>query len=307
MSMNIIFLGTAGSIPTIDRSLSAIILKRQNEQIMFDCGEGTQRQMLKAKTGFHKKMKILISHLHGDHVLGLPGLLQTMALMDRQKKIEIYGPVGIKKFMDCSKEILKFGLTFSVEIVEVVNSGIVCEEKEYFIEAIKSSHSETSLSYGFIEKPRPGKFFPEKATALKIPESKFWSSLQHGKDIELTDGRIIKALEVTGPLRKGRKIIYSGDTRPFITFEKFAYKADLIIYESTFDDSLIEKAKVDGHSTPSQAAKEAKKAKAKKLLLTHISARYPDSNILVKQAQKIFKNTIVAKDFMEIELPLSEN
>jgi len=307
MSMKIIFLGTAGSIPTLSRGLSAIVLKRKNEQIMFDCGEGTQRQILKTKTGFHKKMKILISHLHGDHVLGLPGLLQTMALMNRQKKIEIYGPVGIKQFIECSKEILKFGLTFPVDLVEIVNSGIVCDEKEYYIEAIKSSHSETSLSYGFVEKPRPGKFFPEKARKMEVPESKFWSKLQKGKDIELPDGRIVQSANVTGPLRKGRKIIYSGDTRPFKNFEKFACDADLIIHESTFDDSLIEKALIDGHSTPSQAAEEAKKSKAKKLILTHISARYPDSNILYKQAQKIFKNTIIAEDFMEIELPLIEN
>lgn len=307
MSMKIIFLGTAGSIPTLSRGLSAIILKRKNEQIMFDCGEGTQRQILKTKTGFHKKMKILISHLHGDHVLGLPGLLQTMALMNRQKKIEIYGPSGIKQFMECSKEILKFGLTFPVDLIEIFDSGIVCDEKEYYIEAIKSSHSETSLSYGFVEKPRPGKFFPEKARKMEVPEGKFWSRLQKGKNIELSDGRIIKSVDVTGPLRKGRKLIYSGDTRPFKNFKKFACDADLIIHESTFDDTLIEKALIDGHSTPSQAAEEAKKANAKKLILTHISARYPDSNILCKQAQKIFENTIIAEDFMELELPLIEN
>ncbi len=307
MSMKIIFLGTAGSIPTLSRGLSAIVLKRKNEQIMFDCGEGTQRQILKTKTGFHKKMKILISHLHGDHVLGLPGLLQTMALMNRQKKIEIYGPSGIKQFMECSKEILKFGLTFPVDLIEIFDSGIVCDEKEYYIEAIKSSHSETSLSYGFVEKPRPGKFFPEKARKMEVPEGKFWSRLQKGKNIELSDGRIIKSVDVTGPLRKGRKLIYSGDTRPFKNFKKFACDADLIIHESTFDDTLIEKALIDGHSTPSQAAEEAKKANAKKLILTHISARYPDSNILCKQAQKIFENTIIAEDFMELELPLIEN
>jgi ribonuclease Z len=307
MSINVIFLGTAGSVPTLNRSLPAIIIKLQNEQIMFDCGEGTQRQILKVKTGFHKKMKILISHLHGDHVLGLPGLLQTMALMERQKKIEIYGPKGIKHFLECTKEILKFGLTFPVEIIEIYDSGIICEEKNYTIKAIRSSHTETSLVFGYIEKPRPGKFYPEKARALGVPESDLWSKLQEGKKIKLSDGRIIKSVDVTGPLRKGRKIVYTGDTRPIKNLEVFASKADLLIHESTFDDSLIDKALVDGHSTPYQAANEAKKAKVKKLILTHISARYPNPEILLRQAQKIFQNTIIAKDFMELELPLIEN
>jgi ribonuclease Z len=307
MSINVFFLGTAGSVPTLNRSLPAIIIKRQNEQIMFDCGEGTQRQILKSQTGFHKKMKILISHLHGDHVLGLPGLLQTMALMDRQKKIEVYGPKGIKHFLECTKEILKYGLTFPVEIIEIYDSGIICEEKNYIIKAIRSSHTEISFSFGYIEKPRPGKFYPEKARALGVPESDLWSKLQEGKKIKLSDGRIVKSSDVTGPLRKGRKIVYTGDTRPIKNFEVFASKADLLIHESTFDDSLIDKALVDGHSTPCQAANEAKKAKVKKLILTHISARYPNSEILLKQAQKIFQNTVIAKDFMEIELPLIEN
>jgi ribonuclease Z len=307
MSINVIFLGTAGSVPTLNRSLPAIIIKLQNEQIMFDCGEGTQRQILKVKTGFHKKMKILISHLHGDHVLGLPGLLQTMALMERQKKIEIYGPKGIKHFLECTKEILKFGLTFPVEIIEIYDSGIICEEKNYTIKAIRSSHTETSLVFGYIEKPRPGKFYPEKARALGVPESDLWSKLQEGKKIKLSDGRVIKSVDVTGPLRKGRKIVYTGDTRPIKNLEVFASKADLLIHESTFDDSLIDKALVDGHSTPYQAANEAKKAKVKKLILTHISARYPNPEILLRQAQKIFQNTIIAKDFMELELPLIEN
>ncbi len=205
MSINVTFLGTAGSVPTPNRSLSAIIIKRQGEQIMFDCGEGTQRQILKAQTGFHKKMKIFITHLHGDHVLGLPGLLQTMALMERKKKIEIYGPKGIKHFLECSKEILKFGLTFPVEIIEIYNSGIICEEKKYIIKGIKSSHTETSLSFGFFEKTRSGKFYPEKAKALGVPESDLWSKLQEGKNIKLSDGRVVKSKDVTGPSRKGKK------------------------------------------------------------------------------------------------------
>jgi ribonuclease Z len=307
MSMHVTFLGTAGSVPTPTRSLPAVLIKRQNEQLMFDCGEGVQRQMIKAKVGFHKKTKIFISHMHGDHVLGLPGLLQTMALMDRQKKLEIYGPEGIKQFLECVRETLQFGLTFPVEIHEIYDDGVVCEEKEYIIEAMKSNHMVPSLAYALVEKPRPGKFYPETAKALGVPEGELWSKLQHGDTIKLPNGQVISPDKVMGTPRRGRKIVYTGDTRPFKGFAKFAVDADLVVHEATFDDALSEKAALDGHSTPTQAAKEAKKAKAKKLVLTHISARYSDSRLLLEQAQKVFKNTVVAEDFMELELPLPDS
>jgi ribonuclease Z len=273
---------------------------------MFDCGEGVQRQMIKAKVGFHKKMKIFISHMHGDHVLGLPGLLQTMALMDRQKKVEIYGPEGIKRFLEGTREVLQFALTFPVEIHEIYDEGVVCREEEYAVEAAWSNHVIPSLAYAFVEKPRAGKFYPDKARALGVPEGELWSKLQHGDRVRLPDGRVVKPEEVLGPQRFGRKIVYTGDTRPFKGFPKFAADADLVIHDATFDDALAEKASEDGHSTPSQAAEEAKKAKVKKLVLTHISARYADTGLLLEQAQKVFKNTVVAEDFMELELPLLE-
>lgn len=307
MSIRVTFLGTAGSVPTHTRSLPAVLVKRQNEHLMFDCGEGVQRQMVKAKVGFHKETKILISHMHGDHVLGLPGLLQTMALMDRHKTLEIYGPKGIKKFLECTRETLKFGLTFPVEIHEIYDRGAVCDEKNYVIRAAKSNHVIPSLAYAFEEKPRPGKFYPEKARALDVPEGELWSKLQHGETVMLPNGQVISPAHVIGPPRKGRKIVYTGDTRPFKGFAKFAADADLIVHEATFDDTLGEKAELDGHSTPSQAGQQARKAKAKKLVLTHISARYPDTSLLLEQAQKVFRNTVVAEDFMMLELPLAKS
>ena len=277
VSLRVIFLGTAGSVPTVVRSLPAVLVKRKNEQLMFDCGEGVQRQIVKVKVGFHRKMKIFVSHMHGDHVLGLPGLLQTMALMDRQKKLEVYG------------------------------AGVVCEEKEYRVEAVRSNHVVLGLAYAFVEKPRPGKFYPEKARALGVPEGELWSKLQHGDKVKLPNGRIVSPEEVLGLPRQGRKIVYTGDTRPFRGFAKFAAGADLVVHDSTFDDSLVEKAELDGHSTPSQAAQQAKRAKAKKLVLTHISARYADAGLLLEQAQKVFKNVVVAEDFLMLELPLLDS
>jgi len=304
MSMWVTFLGTAASVPTSERSLPAVLIQRGNEQLMLDCGEGVQRQMIKAKAGFHKKMKVFISHMHGDHVLGLPGLLQTMALMDRQRKVEIYGPKGIRQFLEGTREVLQFALTFPVEIHEIHAAGTVCREAEYAVEAAWANHVVPSLAYSFVEKPRPGKFYPDKARALGVPEGELWSKLQHGEQIKLPNGTVVKSEAVLGRLRRGRKIVYSGDTMPFEGFTRFAAGADLVIHEATLDDALAEKAAEDGHSTPSQAAEAAAKAKAKTLVLTHISARYADATVLLEQAQKIFKNTVVAEDFMRLELPL---
>ncbi|MGA9388742.1 MAG: ribonuclease Z [Candidatus Bathyarchaeia archaeon] len=306
MSMRVIFLGTGGSVPTTSRSLPAILIQRKGEQIMFDCGEGVQRQMIRAGGGFHRKMKIFVTHMHGDHILGLPGLLQTMALLDRERKLDIYGPPGIRQFLVCIKETVQFALTFQVEIHEISEAGTVCEEGEYAIEAAWANHVVPSLAYAFVEKPRPGRFYPQKAKALKIPEGPLWSKLQQGCEVKLRSGRIVKPNEVVGPARKGRKIVYTGDTRPFRNFVKLAAGADLLIHDTTLDDDLVEKAKEDGHSTPSQAAKDAKEAKARQLILTHISARYDDASILLRQAKRIFRKTQVAEDFLKIEIPFTQ-
>jgi ribonuclease Z len=307
MSLRVVFLGTAGSVPTPKRSLPAILIQRKGEQIMFDCGEGVQRQIIKAKAGFHRKMKVFITHMHGDHVLGLPGLLQTMALLDRERKLDVYGPPGIKRFLEDIRETVQFVLTFPMEIHEIHEAGVVREEQEYVIQAVWANHVIPSLAYALVEKPRPGKFHPEKAKALGIPEGSLWSKLQHGHDVKLPDGRVVKPEDVTGPLRLGRKIVYTGDTRPFKGFVKLATGADLLIHDATLDEKLAERAEEDGHSTPEQAARNAKKAKVKQLILTHLSARYDDASILLEQAQKIFKNTQVAEDFMKIEIPLLDS
>jgi len=306
MSVRIIFLGTAGSVPTLKRNLPAVLVCRKNDQLLFDCGEGAQRQMLMAKTGFHRNMKIFLSHMHGDHILGLPGLMQTMALMDRRNKLQVYGPNGIRHFLQSVKEALQFGLTYPVEIHEIYSAGTICEEAEYTIEAAESNHVMSSFAYAFIEKQRPGKFYPEKAKAMGVPEGELWSKLQRGEKVKLANGKTVKPEDIMGSIRNGRKIVYTGDTRPFKDFARFASGANLIIHDATLDDTLVEKADQDGHSTPSQAAEQAAKAKAKRLILTHISARYPDAKLLLDQAQKGFKNVAIAEDFLEIELPIED-
>jgi len=275
MSLRVIFLGTAGSIPTPKRSLPAIVIQRKDKLLIFDCGEGIQRQMIRAGVGFHRKTKVFITHLHGDHVLGLPGLLQTMSLLDRERKLEIYGPPGIEAFVNAIQQTVQFNLTFPLEILEVKDANIVCEEKEYEVHAVWADHVVPSLAYALTEKPRPGKFNLEKAKALGIAEGPLWSKLQHGSAVKLPNGRVVKSEEVVGPPRPGRKVVYSGDTRPTENVAELAQNADVLIHDGTLDDELTDKA-------------------------------YED-NVLVEQARNFFPKTDIAEDFMKIDLPLKDS
>lgn len=301
-----IFLGTSGSIPTPQRSLPAILIKYSGEQLMFDCGEGTQRQIIKAKTGFHRKMKIFVSHMHGDHLFGLPGLLQTMSLLKRTRKIEIFGPHGIVDYLDSINETVPFSKVYPIQVNEILHEGVVCETPKYLVQANWGEHVIPNLLYTFLEKNRWGKFYPEKAKSLGVPKGPFWSRLQEGKTVTLADGRLISPNEVVGPVRPGRKIVYSGDSKVFERLVQIAEGADLLIHESTFADDLIDKAKEDGHSTPSQVGAIARIAKVKRLVLIHISARYTNSNVLLNQAKPFFDNTLVAQDLLELNLSLSK-
>lgn len=302
MDLQVIFLGTAGSIPTIQRALPAVAVKRKNELFLFDCGEGVQRQMIRAKVGFHKNTKVFITHMHGDHVLGLPGLLQTMALLDRREKLEIYGPIGTKAFIEAIEETVQFARTFPITVKEIVREGTVYEAEEYTVQAAKANHVIDAWAYALLEKPRPGRFNQEKARKLGVPEGPLWSKLQHGESVNLPNDKKVRPEDVLGKPRPGRKIVYTGDTRPIRALAKLAKNADLLIHEATLGDELKERADEDGHSTPSEAAEIAKKAKVKRLILTHLSARYKKPDTLLEQARRIYKNVTVAEDFMRIEL-----
>jgi len=297
----IVFLGTGGGVPTPERSLSSFILNYEGQILMFDCGEGTQHQMVKAKIGFGKETKIFITHLHGDHVLGLPGLIQTMSLLGRTKKLEIFGPKGLKEFLEASRTYIQFNLRFPVEIKEA-KEGVIYKNKKFKVLARWAEHSIPNLAYAFVENKKPGKFHPEKALELGVPKGPLWHKLQHGKKVKLKNGRIIEPSQVVEPPKPGIKIVYSGDTKPCKNVLKLAKNADLLIHECTFDDSLAEKAEVEWHSTPTGVAELAKKASVKNLILTHVSARYKNTKIFLEQAKKIFPNVRVAEDLMRIEL-----
>ncbi len=290
-------------MPTKGRNLPSVVARRENEVLMFDCGEGTQKQMVLSRIGFNKKMKILITHMHGDHVLGLPGMLQSMSLLGRSKELDIYGPEGIRDFIESVNRTVQFQLVFPVRIHEV-GPGAVLNEPYYEIKAVRGSHVIPCLSYGLVEKPRPGRFNPRKAQTLGVPKGPLWKKLQLGQHVKI-GSRIVKSSDVVGSSRPGVKLVYATDTRPCSAVERLAANADLLIHDGSFDDSMRDKAKEYGHSTASEAAKLARQAKVKQLALMHISAMYNNPSVLLRQARKIHRKTVIASDLMVIEVKAS--
>ena len=298
--MKLVFLGTSGAMPTTDRGLTCICLVKDNEILMFDAGEGAQISYLKSGLPWNKKMKIFVTHLHGDHCIGILGLLQTMNLQNRTESVEIFGPDGIDEFIAANIKILNFGLSFPV-LISRVNEGLIVDEKDYSVFANDASHGIPAFSFRFDEKDRPGEFFPENAKALEIPEGKLWRELQMGNSIEI-DGKEIFSSQVTGKRRPGRKIGVSGDTRPTDELVEFFKNCDYLSFDSTFADELKDKAVEANHSTAKEAAELAEKANVSTLILTHFSARYNDESVLLEEAKKIHDNTIAAKDLLEVNI-----
>ena len=298
--MKLVFLGTSGAMPTVDRALTCICLVKDNEILMFDAGEGAQISYLKSGLPWNKKMKIFVTHLHGDHCIGILGLLQTMNLQNRTEPIEIFGPDGIDEFLAANIKILNFGLSFPV-LISRISTGLIVDEKDYSVFANDANHGIPAFSFRFDEKERPGEFFPEKAKALEIPEGKLWHELQMGNSIEL-NGNQIQSLQVTGDKRPGRKIGVSGDTRPTDDLVEFFKNCDYLSFDSTFADELRDKAMEANHSTSKEAAELAEKANVSTLILTHFSARYHDESVLLEEAQQIHENTIAAKDLLEVDI-----
>ncbi|KYK25337.1 ribonuclease Z [Thermoplasmatales archaeon SG8-52-4] len=303
--MDIIFLGTSGSWPTMKRNVTSIAIKRGGEVILFDCGEGTQRQFQKSKLSYMQISKIFITHFHGDHFLGLPGLIQTMQLNDREIPLHIYGPKGMVKLVNQILSLGYFKPNFQIFSYDL-NERDTVEFEDYYIHILKVKHGIPAFAYCLEEKMRPGKFDKSKALGLGIPEGPLFSKLQRGENIVLDNGKKILSKSVLGPPRKGRKIVISGDTVPIKDMINFSKDADVLIHEATFDSSLEDISTEYGHTTASQAANIAKKAKVECLYLTHISPRYLNSDTLEKEAKKIFKNSFVSKDFQELEVKLKK-
>ena len=245
--MKIVYLGTSAAAPTVERSLTCICLVRENEVLMFDAGEGAQVAYLKAGLPWNKKMKIFVTHLHGDHCLGILGLLQTMSLQKRTEAVEIYGPSGIEEFITANIKVLNFGLPFPV-FITIVDEGNVVKEKNYQINCCEAQHGIPAFSYCFEENERAGVFYPEKAKELGIPEGKLWQELQNGNSIEI-NGKNIDSSQVTGEKRPGKKIGISGDTRPTQKLKEFFENSDYSSFDCTFSYELKDRAIETNHST----------------------------------------------------------
>ena len=298
--MEIIFLGTSSGTPTKSRNVSSLVIRRKSEFFLFDAGEATQRQLIKAGIGLRKNFRIFISHMHGDHVIGLLSILQSYSLLRRREPLEIYGPRGVSEFIIKNIHMLRFIPSYPIKI-QLISDGVILETEEYRIKALHVDHSIETYAFSLEEKPRPGKFNPDKARELGIP-IKYWKCLQMGKKVVIGNIEISPQLVVSPP-RKGRKIVISSDTRPVESLIDFAKDADVLIHDSTYGEMHSDKACENFHSTAKQAAEIASKANVRLLILTHFSARYDDVKELVKEAKEIFPHVMAAEDLMRVSIP----
>jgi ribonuclease Z len=302
--IDVIFLGTGGSLPTRERGLPSVALRRDGELIIIDCGEGTQRQMMYTGLGFNRPTTILISHLHGDHILGLPGLLQTMSSLARDKPLDVYGPKGVASFLDLIYKPLGYPANYQIRVKEL-GPGDEVDRGAYTIKTALAKHDILCLAYAIREKERPGRFHPERAKRLGVPEGPLWGELQHGKPVKL-EKKLIYPEDVVEPSRPGLKIVYAIDTRPADTVKQLAKGADLLIHDGGFAEERRPKAQEYYHSTAREAAQVAKTAGAKRLALVHISAVTRDDSVLLREGRKIFRQIIVPKDFQVLSLKHSK-
>jgi ribonuclease Z len=303
VELDLVFLGTSGSAPTARRAPSALLVRRGGERLLFDCGEGTQRQLLQSSVGLVDLREVFLTHFHLDHWLGLPGMLKTFALRDRDVPLTVYGPPGLKDlFRELRRVVGK--LTYPFELVEV-RGGDVLDRGDYKLLVVPVAHGATAVGYAIVEEPRPGRFDVDAADALGIPVGPERGALQRGESVTLPDGRVLTPDAVLGPARPGRTVVYSGDTAPSEVLRALAEHADVLVHEATFTEEEGVRAAETMHSTALQAAELARAAEVRLLALTHVSPRYFGPE-LVREAREIFANTVVPRDFDVVEVPFAE-
>ncbi|HSC72714.1 MAG TPA: ribonuclease Z [Gaiellaceae bacterium] len=298
MDLDVVFLGTAGSMPTAQRAPAALLVRRGGDKLLFDCAEGTQRQLLRSSVGLLELEEVFVTHFHADHVLGLPGMLKTFALRGRELPLTVYGPRGLVDLLGSLKRVLG-KLTYNVELVEL-ESGDVLERDGYRLATFGVAHGVSALGWSLIEATRPGRFDVEAADRLGVPSGPARGALQRGETV----GRV-KPEDVLGPPRPGRKLVITGDTGPSDEIVEAAWGADVLITEATFADEERGRAAETRHQTAAQAAELAERANVALLALTHISSRYFGPEI-AEEARAIFPETVVPRDFDVVEVPFAE-
>ena len=305
MSLALTFLGTGAAVPSLERNVASLALAREGETLLFDCGEGTQRQMMRYGVSFSLR-EIFFTHFHSDHLLGLTGLVRTLGLQDRQDPLRLYGPRGARRVLEHTLSVGIERNKFPVEVEELA-PGDSLKRAEYDILAIETDHRAPSLGYALVEHTRLGRFMPERVRELGVPEGPLWGRLHRGETVELPDGRRVGPTDLVGPPRPGRKVAVSGDTRPSRAIVAAAAGADLLVHEATFSAEESDKAVQTGHSTALEAAEIAREAGVRRLVLTHISARYTrEAPELLVEARAVFPNTAVARDGLVVEVPFPD-
>ena len=303
--LSVTFLGTGAACPTIERNVSGLALQREGETMLFDCGEGTQRQMMRYGVGF-SFTEVFFSHFHADHMLGIIGLVRTMGLQDRTAPVTLYGPRGAERILTAALSLGVERNKFPVAVVEV-RPGDCLSRDEYDIVVFETDHRADTVGYALAEHTRLGRFHPERARELGVPEGPLWGDLHRGKTVRLDDGRTVSPEDLVGAPRRGRTVVYSGDTRPHLALMAAARGADLLIHEATFGGDEAERAVETGHSTASEAARVALEAGVRSLILTHISPRYTrDAPELLAEARAVFPDTFIARDGMVVDVPFVE-
>ena len=299
--IRVTFLGTAAARPTVRRNVSAIALQREGDSFLLDCGEGTQRQMMRYGTGFAVR-DVFVTHVHADHFLGITGLLRTMALQGRTDPLRIFGPRSSRATLERAVSLGVDRVSFPLEIDEL-GAGSRVEYGDYDVVAFGVDHRTPALGYAFVEHERLGRFDVERARALGVPEGALFGKLHMGEAVEV-DGRRIEPADVVGPSRPGRVVVYTGDTRPCRATIEIAKGASLLIHEATFGDEEADRAGQTHHSTARGAAALASEAGVRRLYLTHVSARYSDdASALESEAREAFPGAVIARDGLSIEIP----
>ena len=303
MDLDLVFLGTSASAPTAARGTAATLIRRGGDRLLVDCGEGTQRQLLRSDVGLVDLEHVFLTHLHADHVLGLPGMLKTFGLRGREVPIRVYGPRGTRALL-AALGVVVGRVAYPLEVV-VLGPGEAIRMDDYRVEPFAVAHRTTAVGYALREDERPGRFDVAAADARGVPDGPLRGALQRGEGVTLPDGRIVLPEEVLGPARRGRAVVLTGDTAPAASVVEAAAGADVLVHEATFLADERARARETGHSTAGEAALAAQEANVGLLALTHLSARYPPSAV-ADEARELFANTVVPRDFDLLTVPLPE-